>query len=65
MLQEVQRVQLAPVDQAPEVAVEIDPLAGVEPAPVLAANTTEEIIRKVRAVETLKSARELSALLRT
>lgn len=38
VLQEVQRVQLAPVDQAPEVAVEIDPLAGVQPAPVLAAN---------------------------
>lgn len=38
VLQEVQRVQLAPVDQAPEVAVEIDPLAGVEPAPVLAAS---------------------------
>ena len=36
VLQEVQRVQLAPVDQAPEVAVEIDPLAGVEPAPVVA-----------------------------
>lgn len=38
VLQEVQRVQLAPVDQAPEVAVEIDPLAGIEPAPVLAAD---------------------------
>ena len=28
VLQEVQRVQLAPVDQAPQVAVEIDPLQG-------------------------------------
>ena len=36
VLQEVQRVQLAPVDQAPEVAVEIDPLEGVQPAPALA-----------------------------
>ena len=38
ILQEVQRVQLAPVDQAPVVVAEIDPLGGVkpisEPAPV-------------------------------
>lgn len=33
-------------------------------APVLSAKTTEEIIRQVRSVETMKSARELSALLR-
>jgi cytoskeletal protein RodZ len=39
VLQEVQRVQLAPVDQAPAVAVDIDPLAGVTPAPV---QTAEE-----------------------
>lgn len=46
ILQEVQRVQLAPVDQAPVVVAEIDPLGGVkpvsEPAPVaedVAANT--------------------------
>ncbi len=42
ILQEVQRVQLAPVDQAPVVVAEIDPLGGVkpisEPAPV-----TEEV----------------------
>ena len=31
VLQEVQRVQLAPVDQAPGVVAELDPLAGVEP----------------------------------
>lgn len=37
VLQEVQRVQLAPVDQAPAVVAEIDPLAGVQPvAPVVA-----------------------------
>ncbi len=37
VLQEVQRVQLAPVDQAPAVVAEIDPLAGVRPvAPVMA-----------------------------
>jgi hypothetical protein len=45
VLQEVQRVQLAPVDQAPSVVAEIDPLANVQgAAPVvqadgLAANT--------------------------
>lgn len=31
ILQEVQRVQLAPVDQAPVVVAEIDPLGGVQP----------------------------------
>lgn len=31
VLQEVQRVQLAPVDQAPVVVAEIDPLGGVKP----------------------------------
>lgn len=37
VLQEVQRVQLAPVDRAPAVVAEIDPLAGVQPvAPVVA-----------------------------
>ena len=37
VLQEVQRVQLAPVDQAPMVVAEIDPLAGVTtPAPLVA-----------------------------
>ena len=36
VLQEVQRVQLAPVDQAPMVVAEIDPLAGVTtPAPLV------------------------------
>ncbi|WP_181318258.1 helix-turn-helix domain-containing protein [Pseudogemmobacter blasticus] len=34
VLQEVQRVQLAPVDQAPVVVAEIDPLQGAKPAPV-------------------------------
>lgn len=37
VLQEVQRVQLAPVDRAPVVVAEIDPLAGVQPvAPIVA-----------------------------
>ena len=37
VLQEVQRVQLAPVDRAPAVVAEIDPLAGVQPvAPIVA-----------------------------
>ena len=33
ILQEVQRVQLAPVDQAPNVVAEIDPLSNVTPVP--------------------------------
>lgn len=33
ILQEVQRVQLAPVDQAPQVAIDIDPLTGAQPQP--------------------------------
>ena len=33
ILQEVQRVQLAPVDQAPNVVAEIDPLGNVTPVP--------------------------------
>lgn len=37
VLQEVQRVQLAPVDQAPDVVAEVDPLAAVEAAPPLVA----------------------------
>lgn len=38
VLQEVQRVQLAPVDQAPEVVAEIDPLGDIAPvAPVVRA----------------------------
>lgn len=32
VLQEVQRVQLAPVDQAPQVVAELDPLGNVQPA---------------------------------
>lgn len=39
VLQEVQRVQLAPVDQAPAVVAEIDPLAGVKPVAPLVAGT--------------------------
>lgn len=33
VLREVQRVQLAPVDEAPSVVAQIDPLAGAEPDP--------------------------------
>lgn len=39
VLQEVQRVQLAPVDQAPAVVAEIDPLQGVKPVAPLVAET--------------------------
>lgn len=42
VLQEVQRVQLAPVDQAPAVVAEIDPLQGVKTAAPLVAGTAAE-----------------------
>ena len=43
ILQEVQRVQLAPVDQAPNVVAEIDPLGKVTPVPQEAPAATVEI----------------------
>ena len=44
VLQEVQRVQLAPVDQAPVVVAEIDPLANVTPAaPAVAATPLQQL----------------------
>ncbi len=43
ILQEVQRVQLAPVDQAPSVVAEIDPLGKVTPVPQEAPAVTQEI----------------------
>lgn len=42
VLQEVQRVQLAPVDQAPAVVAEIDPLDGVTPVAPLVAEVASE-----------------------
>lgn len=39
VLQEVQRVQLSPVEQAPVVVAELDPLAGVKAAPEQVADT--------------------------
>lgn len=42
VLQEVQRVQLAPIDQAPAVVAEIDPLAGVQPVAPLVAEVAPE-----------------------
>lgn len=41
VLQEVQRVQLAPVDQAPSVVAEIDPLGSAGKAPELVVNQTQ------------------------
>jgi hypothetical protein len=41
VLQEVQRVQLAPVDQAPQVVAEIDPLGNVPGAPPLVRSAPE------------------------
>lgn len=46
ILQEVQRVQLAPVDQAPTVVAEIDPLSKVTPVPL---ETTQEPVSDVAA----------------
>ena len=43
VLQEVQRVQLAPVDQAPAVVAEIDPLAAVQPVAPIVAQAPEAI----------------------
>ncbi|PLL13358.1 DUF4115 domain-containing protein [Tabrizicola sp. TH137] len=43
VLQEVQRVQLAPVDQAPAVVAEIDPLAGVQPVAPIVAQAPEAV----------------------
>jgi len=40
VLQEVQRVQLAPVDQAPSVVAELDPLAGVQGSAPLTRSVT-------------------------
>ncbi len=46
VLQEVQRVQLAPVDEAPVVVAEIDPLGSVRPvvAPVAAAPIAPQVV---------------------
>lgn len=41
VLHEVQRVQLAPVDQAPRVAADVDPLAGATEVEALRAEVTE------------------------
>jgi cytoskeletal protein RodZ len=43
ILQEVQRVQLAPVDQAPNVVAEIDPLGNVTPVPQEMPAATAEV----------------------
>lgn len=41
VLREVQRVQLTPVDEAPSVVAQIDPLAGAEPAPAQVVTTDD------------------------
>lgn len=57
VLQEVQRVQLAPIDQAPAVVAEIDPLAGVTaPAPMVTATADD-----TAATETALAEAEASA----
>ena len=49
VLQQVQRVQLAPVDQAPQVVAEIDPLGNVESAPPLVRSAPEPAAKPVPA----------------
>jgi hypothetical protein len=44
VLQEVQRVQLAPVDQAPQVVAEIDPLGNVQGSGALARSAPEALV---------------------
>ncbi len=44
VLQEVQRVQLSPIDQAPVVMAEIDPLANVQPSLPAVATTPSEAL---------------------
>jgi cytoskeletal protein RodZ len=44
VLQEVQRVQLAPVDQAPQVVAELDPLGNVVPAQPLTRASSEATV---------------------
>ena len=50
ILQEVQRVQLAPVDQAPTVVAEIDPLGNVKVAPVAEAAPQAEAVANASGV---------------
>lgn len=50
ILQEVQRVQLAPVDQAPTVVAEIDPLGNVKTVPVTEAVPQTEAIANASGV---------------
>lgn len=62
VLQEVQRVQLAPVDQAPAVVAEIDPLANVKPvAPIVAETATKPVDPVAAATETAMAEAETSA----
>lgn len=62
VLQEVQRVQLAPVDQAPTVVAEIDPLAAVKPAAPIVAEAAPQTVAPVDpASETALAEAETSA----
>ena len=53
VLQEVQRVQLAPVDQAPQVVAEIDPLGNVQGIAPLVRSAPETQISDEEATQTL------------
>ncbi|MCF8486748.1 MAG: DUF4115 domain-containing protein [Rhodobacteraceae bacterium] len=65
VLQEVQRVQLAPVDQAPSVVAEIDPLGNVTGAAPLVRSAPESAIENdVAALDPVKQAEGLDRLYR-
>jgi cytoskeletal protein RodZ len=65
VLQEVQRVQLAPVDQAPSVVAEIDPLGNVTGAAPLVRSAPESAIENdVTALDPVKQAEGLDRLYR-
>lgn len=59
VLQEVQRVQLAPVDQAPKVVAEIDPLGNVSGVPPLVRSAPDAAETEVAASETESSAPDI------
>lgn len=63
VLQEVQRVQLAPVDQAPKVVAEIDPLGNVSGVPPLVRSAPEAAETELAANDAEAAAPDLMARL--
>lgn len=65
VLQEVQRVQLAPIDQAPSVVAEIDPLGNVTGAAPLVRSAPENVAQNdVASLDPVKQAEGLDRLYR-